>query len=1106
MFKYLLPLLITVASYGAPSFPYVKEPTNTVTDQYVVQNQGGTNGHNKWVPMTGGGGTVNTNVITTNSNAGVTNIIQNAGFWKTNSAGSGSISNIFPGNVLIGNTVTVAQGGGDKLSIGAGPSSSFPDIESFEGGGGILFSPLGSSGAFFYNRTAGGAPHVTMFRDLRTGGGVNLVGPWSFWQNNKTEQGSTYTSYADSIGGSGGALRDLPVSGSEIIDNCPTPYFVLAISDSLSFATNCTLQGLTNTVNRFRSTGWGMLTNIGVPVAFQLENYWLTNHRNPTANAAGDRVLQWNTNKFPWATAQPTNVTYYLRTNNIETWLTMYADTLVPTGANTEYDIDAATGATFWEYPNGVNGIPGSGSLMQPMITPNTVHPDVTTMYQWDIGGLTLQDTSPRAAFAGYVEQVWNMFGKAVLYPAPATYPSALQEESWSTYYPNRMGNHGMIVNYLYPPSQMPYPMSAEYKANGIALESGTFPAEAGSSGTLRQVISMMRPAMYNLTNWQSKTIYFCLNSDQLMYQSAWSYGDVKDFLSGIAMLGTHEWIRSNDGGALTNANLLTLSTNAGYRTVWRDPARNRLTAINWGLTNQIVSKLLYNGDVAVWFVNEDASVSTNLTVNWANLNFASNYPAVVTEVWTNTALGSYTNSFTVTVPAASSTVIKFSPVNGSSGLSNYVQTAVAGAVGPGTVKYIPKFSSTSNINDSIMVQMETNLVEMHSVATNTASTNAIKLVLFHEYTSSLNYEALSLESAANANDSHRLRGVQGSGHTALGIQPLSIQDTWTIEPTAPISGHTAGYFYPGADNAYAIGTIANRVLSVTSGPAGYTASPNGSSANFGSIGGFGLAMSASGIDVFSGVPQKVLTLATNIGVASSGNGSDYGVGTIVFGASLGTPDIYIHRPVLLRALSLSTNNNSTTKAQGALVFGSASDDNAINRAGGDLTLAGGPASGSGTNGDINLGTFLQGSSGFAYNSVQTNRLSIHANPINLTTNSATTVLTFTVPTSLTVVGAKLIATTQIKDATDVAMVREEVFIGAVNKAGTVTATNSAVTVSSIATGSATIANTWSSSVSSTTVSIKVSCVTGGINSTTSRLVGARLELDSDGASTVTWQ
>ncbi len=208
-----------------------------------------------------------------------------------------------------------------------------------------------------------------------------------------------------------------------------------------------------------------------------------------------------------------------------------------------------------------------------------------------------------------------------------------------------------------------------------------------------------------------------------------------------------------------------------------------------------------------------------------------------------------------------------------------------------------------------------------------------------------------------------------------------------------------------------------------------------------------------------------------------------------------------MHRPITYKMWCLGTNNNATTKAEPTVLGGAASDNNAVNRAGGDFVTTGGPASGNGTNGNNSMGTFMEAASGFGYGSLQTNRLTIHGMYTVLTTNSATSVLTFTVPTSLTVVGGKFSTTVEVKDATDIAVLSEEFRFSAVNKAGTVTATNQTSLSNQtppLFTGSAGVTTTWTTTVSGTTVTLKCNAVTTGINATTSRLVGSRVEIDSD--------
>lgn len=576
-----------------------------------------------------------------------------------------SVSDLF-GTISNGVDFVGGVGGSSgTLTISRGYQSTSPDISPYNGGG-MLITPWGQgsapNGLFLYNHEPGISPYpFTSGFDARPSGySVERLGLRTYWANAKQEQGATFTAWNDSTGGSGAALDGLPAHGNEVWSNQRKPAFVIAISDnSVITATNCTQQGMTNTINAFFTNGWAGLMSNGVPCVYEFENYWLTNHRS---GSFPFNSLAWNTNanKWPMAATYPSNVFNYLHTNGFEGWVMLYFDSVCSASNNTEVDIDALLGSTTWDYPNGANGISGSG-LMQPMITPFHVQHDVTTFYQWGCDGITLQDTVARGGFSGYVEQELNSFSKAMLYPGSASWPGVQQRLNWAYYYPGRMNNHGMVLNYLYPPAYLPAAMSFEYSANGLALESGTFPVEPGSSGLLRQVVAMLRPSLYNLTNWQAKTTYWILNSDFLVYDG-WDKRNCLDFLNCVATTTAHEWIRSNDGGALTNVNLMTLSTNANYLKIWQDTAQNRMKTIRHGATNSIFSKALSDGTYAVWLINEDPSNSTNLAVNLSAAGIASNTTWSVTECWTNTALATVSNSFSLVVPAASSQLVLLSP------------------------------------------------------------------------------------------------------------------------------------------------------------------------------------------------------------------------------------------------------------------------------------------------------------------------------------------------------------------------------------------------------------------------------------------------------------
>jgi len=1068
-------------------------------------------------------------------------------FWKTNQAAASSISNKYPGEVLINSKLLIDQGGGDKLGFGEGLSSPYPDVSAFAGIG-ARYSWPSTMGLFFHNHEG----YLLTLGWNNYDAGREPIGR-TYSNMSKTEDGYSFSWYNDLNGGSASGMKDLP--GNDINSNQRNPAFIIAsgVNGVTSEAT------MRVAISNFFAYGYGTLTNYDFIRAFGIENYFLTNHRD--ANG----VLAWNTNSWPMQTVSRTNLFYYLGTNYFEGWLTLYGDTRPVQTNNTEFDVDAFTGATFWMYPNGPNGIPGGG-LMQPMVTPSSKHLDITTFYQWGVGGVTFQDTT--TAFAGTpgsAQQLMRGYGGSATWPGSLAYPGVSASSDWFHYYTNR--THGLILNYLwfYPP----FPVSFQREANGVALESGVVVNEPGSSGVLRLAIGALRSSIHSLTNWEAGTIHWIPQTDNLLYDGSWNYADCKDLLSVMAITGGDEWIRSASGGVLTNTSFRLTVTNAGQISVWQDQLRGAnsgFKVINFGPTNQICYRPLIGGDVAVFFSNEDPSAATNLTVNWGQLNFASNYPAVVTEVWTNALLGSYTNSFTVSVPAASSTVIRFSPANGG-GLSNYVSSVSSTAnnfwvtnVPEGGIMYsnpatkeVAKFSagavgtfvagqtnataimladavgsfalgSASGASSLIYADGEGSLAGGQAQAAGTIKTSELGAMAWgHANASGSTILASqpgtfafgdaitggtitsSLQGAIAAGRASNGGSILSSGFGSFGFGQAVLNGSANI--TANASGTLAfGVANGGVIIAHDIGTMAygdaeNGGLIESYGPGsmarGYIGGTNGMIITYGNgTTAWGQAESNSVIKVGD------LVAGQNVQKGGSASGYANGIGTI-----------WAHgNGAFVHGVSSNVFGWLTATGQCAVTFG----ESIRNEAAGGFSFAYGKLFTNNTANSFNVGWNVQPSLQVATNQIAlstdngtgnvVNRQIVQGGVKTFTTNSATTVVSITLPTSLTCFGAKLSATTEIKSGSDLTSCREDISISAKNLSGTVTATNSqASLISTIPGTTATVVNSWSTSVSSTTVSVQLTSVTSAIQATTSRLIGLRLELDSDSVCVVTW-
>lgn len=532
--------------------------------------------------------------------------------------------------------------------------------------------------------------------------------------------------------------------------------------------------------------------------------------------------------------------------------------------------------------------------------------------------------------------------------------------------------------------------------------------------------------------------------------------------------------------------------------------------ATNPPVDGQVLTRSGGVGGHNKWSVAGGGGATTNYLAAGTNINLVTNGTLITISIATNTVVASGTNITISTnggVYTVSLTTSNIFNAASSTTISNIIQ-AISGTnnggpnIGPGTLNEVAMFVNKTNVGDSTIRQDATNQWSFASGGTNTFSTRGTNLIFGDNTVSTTSNSALALVvSPAGAGQYNELFSYRGLGDTRARNKIL-VSAGWIFNGYSSGGGADAACDLLPAVAGLSVGTV-------SPGSPCHIFAADATGGFFGADGvtfkggTWGMTMDATGIGInlLSG-PNRIVTIQNAVG---GQNGLSLGAGKLGFGpAQSGAWSTFLSVGIQNHYMMLGTNNNSVTPGPTEIVHGAISDDNAVDRAGNSIAFVGGPASGAGTNGEVKLGTFMQGASGFGYNAIQTNRFVLHGNYINLTTNVATTVVTFTVPTSLTCAGVKFFGTTEIKDGTDIATLAENFVISAVNKAGTVTATNAAVAfTSSIATGSAAITNTWTCTVSSTTVSLKCKCNTGGINATTSRLVGARIELDSDSVSAV---
>ncbi len=517
--------------------------------------------------------------------------------------------------------------------------------------------------------------------------------------------GAVSNAYIPFLGGSAASMVDLPARGNDVWANQKMPVMVLTSRGDTSGSNNlqsCTQLNMQQSILSFRSNGvLAFMTNMGINVIYMAENGWLTNHRDSNG------FLQWNTNRWPLATglvlnATPTNpVTWYCRTNGMGFGVTLYADPLVPTNHNTEIDLNPVSSAPYWHYPNGVNPFI-AGTEIQPLIDGLHFHQDISTFYWWDIDMLTIQDTPDLIYYqAGYQNSLWNQLSYAILFPYYLTVP---EDRFWPAgLYPQRRKINGIILNALisYPSSNC-WPWAAEYQLNGMCLGSGGQSVEPAGSGVMGDTISNIRPEQSIMERWLPKTTHLIMQSDNVQGMDQWSHTDWKAHLSCVGMWASDLWLTYPEYRYAVNPVFSSQVTNAGFFSIWQDYARTRPYTISLGASNSIFARQLTQPNkVAVLFCNE-APTATNLTVYWTNLNSLNaqmGRAAFVTEVWTNTPLGIYSNNFTVAVQPTNVYWITIDFASSTNMIANSLTLSNgAGMVAEGPITYLKAAGGTNAI------------------------------------------------------------------------------------------------------------------------------------------------------------------------------------------------------------------------------------------------------------------------------------------------------------------------------------------------------------------------------------------------------------------------
>lgn len=416
-------------------------------------------------------------------------------------------------------------------------------------------------------------------------------------------------------------------------------------------------------------------------------------------------------------------------------------------------------------------------------------------------------------------------------------------------------------------------------------------------------------------------------------------------------------------------------------------------------------------------------------------------------------------------------------------GLTNIIYSLAR--IGPGTNNYFAKFNvGGTNVVNSPMSSTTSNNVDFFLAPDGSSITNSGTNRFYGEYTDASNNEWVELVTPKGHNNEVAHLRTRINGQTAQRA-PFVLNDAWSFEPGSDaLSGHAAFYINPLTDNVGRIGSSSSRVLGITVGTGNIVLYNSSSqpSLQIGSAGNGGVDGDANSISFWR--PTTGITAAfdrfNNLFIF------DVAGNTIGFGASMSNCISFIGHSALTGIIQVGTNSSVAAPLSVGLMGGQGSG---TDKGGSDLRIIGGPSTGAGTNGDVRLQTAEKAlATGSSLNSAFKDRLRIVADPIILTTNVATIVLNFTIPTALKGAGGLVLAHTEIEDGVNMATLDETFVVSANRKGSTVVAGTPSTPLTSPSTsgGSASIANTWTLVANAQSCDLKLTCVTSGILSTNS--------------------
>lgn len=427
------------------------------------------------------------------------------------------------------------------------------------------------------------------------------------------------------------------------------------------------------------------------------------------------------------------------------------------------------------------------------------------------------------------------------------------------------------------------------------------------------------------------------------------------------------------------------------------------------------------------------------------------------------------------------------------------IVTNAQARIGPGTTNFLSKFINPTNVSDTRIAQVATNMI-VYNVLTNGGSvTNSWTNKWQTSFTSDAINQGVILELQPPGTAVPVELKPYRNG-TTVAFPKFGLWDSWSINGVGAGGGSdAAGDFLPYVDDAISIGSGGLRPRDHWASRI-YIATPLSSGPQWGSgVGGAGMGITTDGAKV-QFFRDTGITAAFNKERQSGVLQLDLAGNYLGFGTGISNCIAWLRTSSMVGIIQVGTNSDvaAPVPAGFAAAQGSGTD-----KGGSSLVLLGGNSTGTGRAGNIALGTSRPATGTSSSLNSYTTNFFIAANPVTLTESSATLVFSVALATNK-VVGMTVTATTEANDGA-VYQVVDETFSITAGVDAAYTPTVSASAPISTYQRSGTLTTAWTAVQNAGVVDVKCNAVSS-LTQTTLRVIGYQISIRTTGTSVITPQ